>query len=94
MSTRANITIEYGESRVILYRHCDGYPSETGADILAAMEAGDSAQSERKTTGLRRLHTNSAGGLKAALRGAGGSSTKSRGSSTWSTASEPKRTSE
>ena len=34
MSTRANITIKNGESKIILYRHYDGYPTNTGIDIL------------------------------------------------------------
>ena len=34
MSTRANITINKGESKIILYRHYDGYPTVTGIDIL------------------------------------------------------------
>lgn len=34
MSTRANITINKGETKIILYRHHDGYPTETGIDIL------------------------------------------------------------
>jgi len=33
MSTRANITIKNGESKIILYRHYDGYPTNTGIDI-------------------------------------------------------------
>ena len=33
MSTRANITINNGESKIILYRHYDGYPTDTGIDI-------------------------------------------------------------
>jgi hypothetical protein len=41
MATRANIILRYGASEVYLYRHWDGYPSETGADILKkATEAG------------------------------------------------------
>jgi hypothetical protein len=34
MSTRANITINNGDSKIILYRHYDGYPTNTGIDIL------------------------------------------------------------
>lgn len=34
MSTRAAIIIEHGSSRVVLYRHCDGYLSTTGADLF------------------------------------------------------------
>lgn len=37
MSTRTNVTIEYGDSRVILSRHCDGYPACTGGSILRAL---------------------------------------------------------
>lgn len=33
MSTRANIVVVHGETVVFLYRHCDGYPSECGADL-------------------------------------------------------------
>lgn len=39
MSTRANIVLESGESRVYLYRHCDGYPAETGADLVRLLAA-------------------------------------------------------
>lgn len=39
MSTRTNITIRHGESEVILYRHHDGYPAETGADLLTKLVA-------------------------------------------------------
>lgn len=34
MSTRCNIIIKKGEDKVLLYRHCDGYPSATGRDLL------------------------------------------------------------
>lgn len=33
MSTRTNIVLQFGESRVFIYRHCDGYPSCTGEHI-------------------------------------------------------------
>lgn len=33
MSTRTNIVIRSGESRVVLYRHWDGYLAETGRDL-------------------------------------------------------------
>lgn len=39
MSTRCNILVSLGESRVFIYRHCDGYLAETGADILAKLMA-------------------------------------------------------
>jgi hypothetical protein len=39
MSTRANIVVTVGQSRVFIYRHCDGYPAEMGADILAKLRA-------------------------------------------------------
>jgi len=41
MSTRANIVVVHGESVVFLYRHCDGYPSECGADLGAKLLACD-----------------------------------------------------
>jgi hypothetical protein len=43
MSTRANIVVSMGDSRVFLYRHCDGYLAETGADLLAKLRAAESA---------------------------------------------------
>lgn len=44
MSTRANIVILYGSSKVYLYRHCDGYPAELGADLARNLaSAGHSA---------------------------------------------------
>jgi hypothetical protein len=39
MSTRANIVLSAGQLRVYLYRHCDGYLAEAGADILAKLGA-------------------------------------------------------
>lgn len=33
MSTRCNVKIKMGETVVWFYRHYDGYPSETGADL-------------------------------------------------------------
>ena len=33
MSTRANIEISYGETKIMLYRHHDGYPAVTGRNI-------------------------------------------------------------
>jgi hypothetical protein len=37
MSTRTNILVTHGSTRIYLYRHCDGYPSETGADLAAKL---------------------------------------------------------
>jgi hypothetical protein len=39
MSTRANIIIKHGHTKLVLYRHCDGYVSGTGADLLIALKA-------------------------------------------------------
>jgi hypothetical protein len=39
LSTRTNIIIEYGDSRVYLYRHHDGYLAETGADLARKLAA-------------------------------------------------------
>jgi len=39
MSTRCNIIIKSGESKVFMYRHCDGYLAETGADIVRKLES-------------------------------------------------------
>jgi len=33
MSTRTNVILQNDDCKVILYRHCDGYPEETGVDI-------------------------------------------------------------
>ena len=38
MSTRCNIIVKSGKSTVYLYRHSDGYPAETGADLLAKVQ--------------------------------------------------------
>lgn len=37
MSTRTNILLTFGKSRLWIYRHCDGYPAETGADLVNAL---------------------------------------------------------
>lgn len=41
MSTRANIVVSQGDTRVYLYRHCDGYLAECGADLLAKLRAAE-----------------------------------------------------
>ena len=39
MSTRSNIVIQNGSTRLYLYRHYDGYPGETGADLVEKLRA-------------------------------------------------------
>ncbi len=39
MSTRCNIVIEYGETKIWLYRHHDGYLAATGRDLLDKVTA-------------------------------------------------------
>lgn len=39
MSTRCNIIIISGQSKVFMYRHSDGYLGETGADLVTKLEA-------------------------------------------------------
>lgn len=39
MSTRANILVLFGLTKLYLYRHSDGYPAVNGADICEAMQA-------------------------------------------------------
>jgi len=39
MSTRTNILITYGQSRIYLYRHHDGYPANTGVDLVTKLRA-------------------------------------------------------
>jgi hypothetical protein len=45
MSTRANIILSFTDyeqtlqSKIILYRHCDGYPKETGKDIINILDS-------------------------------------------------------
>jgi hypothetical protein len=34
MATRSNIIIKFGSSKLYLYRHWDGYPAVTGADLV------------------------------------------------------------
>ena len=33
MSTRSNVLINLGDTKLYLYRHCDGYPGANGADL-------------------------------------------------------------
>lgn len=37
MSTRSNILIQYGSTKIYLYRHCDGYPAINGVDLADAI---------------------------------------------------------
>lgn len=37
MSTRCNIVLRKGQTRIYLYRHCDGYLAETGAHLLETL---------------------------------------------------------
>jgi hypothetical protein len=37
MSTRSNILVTCGDTRIFLYRHMDGYPAENGIDIADAL---------------------------------------------------------
>jgi len=37
MATRSNIIIKQGRNKIYLYRHWDGYPSETGRDLLTRL---------------------------------------------------------
>ena len=41
MSTRTNIVIQTGQTNVYLYRHHDGYLTETGADLLKKLNAAN-----------------------------------------------------
>jgi hypothetical protein len=34
MSTRSNIIIKNGRTEILLYRHCDGYLTGTGQDLV------------------------------------------------------------
>lgn len=38
MSTRCNIRIEFGQTRIWIYRHCDGYVSVTGTDLCTKID--------------------------------------------------------
>lgn len=33
MSTRSNVLIKMGDTKIYLYRHCDGYPGANGGDL-------------------------------------------------------------
>ena len=33
MSTRSNVLLNLGDTKLYLYRHCDGYPGANGADL-------------------------------------------------------------
>ena len=37
MSTRCNILIKSGSTNIWLYRHCDGYLSETGYNLASTL---------------------------------------------------------
>lgn len=39
MSTRTNVYIEFGKTRLFIYRHCDGYPAGAGADLAEKLAA-------------------------------------------------------
>lgn len=52
MSTRTNIIILAGDSRIYLYRHCDGYLAETGADLYEkARDAAGTPERHPSPTG-------------------------------------------
>lgn len=42
MATRCNIIVRIGQTIVYLYRHWDGYPAETGADLCTKLRAAES----------------------------------------------------
>jgi hypothetical protein len=39
MGTRANIIVNFGSTKLVLYRHWDGYPAETGKDLAINLKA-------------------------------------------------------
>jgi len=41
MSTRSNIIIKNGKTNILLYRHCDGYLTGTGQDLLDDLSNSD-----------------------------------------------------
>jgi len=41
MSTRSNIIIKNGKTEILLYRHCDGYLTGTGQDLLDDLSNSD-----------------------------------------------------
>jgi hypothetical protein len=55
MGTRCNIVIEYGASRVYLYRHWDGYLAETGADLARKLQESGAKGGESPTQFLQSL---------------------------------------
>jgi hypothetical protein len=59
MSTRCNIVMQIGQSKIYLYRHCDGYLAETGADILVML---------RESWGTADAHRSPEGAANAFLR--------------------------
>ena len=44
MSTRSNIIIKNGKTEILLYRHCDGYLTGTGQDLLDDLSNSDFEQ--------------------------------------------------
>ena len=44
MSTRSNIIIKNGKTNILLYRHCDGYLTGTGQDLLDDLSNSDFEQ--------------------------------------------------
>jgi hypothetical protein len=41
MSTRSNIIIKNGKTEILLYRHCDGYLTGTGQDLVNDLMVSD-----------------------------------------------------
>lgn len=41
MATRSNVVMVYGDTKVLIYRHWDGYPAANGACILESLLAKD-----------------------------------------------------
>lgn len=52
MSTRANIVLKQGELRRVLYRHCDGYLSGLGQEILDFLKNNESRNIEEISDSL------------------------------------------
>lgn len=50
MSTSANIVICHGDTKLVVYRHWDGYPAETGADIITKLREAIKGDGYRRTT--------------------------------------------
>ena len=64
MGTRCNIKITYGDTNIYIYRHWDGYLSQTGKDVYDKLQnsrvkeysVGDKEEAQRVNIVLSLIH--------------------------------------